>query len=87
VIDLERLCWRLQAGSIEEVRQHLTAGLRERIARDDVKRQACWTESLAVGSQGFVERIQPMIQSRRETEVVAAAGNGWALQEPASSYG
>jgi hypothetical protein len=57
----------------------------ERIARDEVKRQACWTESLAVGSQGFVERIQPLVQSRRETEVVAAAGNGWALQEAASS--
>jgi hypothetical protein len=51
LIDVERLCWRLQAGSIEEVRQHLTASLTERIARDDVKRQACWTESLAVGSQ------------------------------------
>jgi putative transposase len=85
VIDLEWLCWRLQSGTIEEVRQHLTASLTERIARDEVKRQACWTESLAVGSQGFVERIQPLVQSRRETEVVAAAGNGWALQEAASS--
>jgi putative transposase len=87
VIDLERLCWRLRAGSIEEVRQHLTASLTERIARDEVKRQACWTESLVVGSQGFVERLQPLIQSRRETEVVAVTGNGWALQEAASSYG
>ncbi len=87
LIDVERLCWRLRAGSVEEVRANLMASLAERIARDEVKRQACWTESLAVGSLGFVEKIQPLILSRREMEIVAAADKVWALQEEAAPYG
>ena len=57
------------------------------MAREEVRREACWTESLAVGSRGFVERIQPLIQSRRETEMVPAANNAWELREEASPYG
>ena len=87
LIDLDRLCWRLRVGRVEEVRENLTASLAERRARDQVKREACWTESLAVGSHGFVERIQPLIQSRREMEIVAAEDNVWALREEASPYG
>ena len=57
VIDLERLCWHLRADNVEEVRKNLIASLAERIARDEVKREPCWTESLAVGSLGFVEKV------------------------------
>ena len=56
LIDVERLCWRLRADNVEEVRKNLIASLAERIARDEVKREPCWTESLAVGSLGFVWR-------------------------------
>jgi hypothetical protein len=31
------------------------SGLMREIARDEVKRQPCWTEILAVGNQGFME--------------------------------
>jgi hypothetical protein len=77
----------LRTNSIEEVRQNLTAGLAERIARDQVKRESCWTESLAVGSQRFVERLQPLIRSRRETEMVTVASNVWILREEVCPYG
>jgi putative transposase len=87
VVDMDRLCWRLRSASLDEVRKNLAASLAERIARADVKREPCWTESLAVGSRGFVEKIQPMILSRRETEVVAGADNVWTLQEAAMPYG
>jgi len=53
LIDLERLCWRLRADNVEEVPKNLIASLAERIARDEVKREPCWTESLAVGSLAF----------------------------------
>ena len=53
LIDVERLCWRLRADNVEEVRKNLIASLAERIARDEVKREPCWTESLAVGSLAF----------------------------------
>jgi REP-associated tyrosine transposase len=87
LIDAERLCWRLHTASIEEVRKNLEVSLAERIARDQAKRQACWTESLAVGSRGFVEKVQPLILSRRETEIVATTETIWSLQEEALPYG
>jgi len=40
-----------------------------------------------VGSQGIVEKVKPLILSRRETEVVPAADNVWELQEAVIAYG
>ena len=45
-----------------------------------------WTESLAVGSPGFVERIKPLVLTRRETEIIEL-GEMSVLQEPATPYG
>jgi putative transposase len=52
LLDLERLCWRLPTGDLPELSKHLEAALAEAIARDQVKREPLWTESLAVGSAG-----------------------------------
>ena len=49
------------------------------IFREELKREACWTESLAVGSAGFVERIRPLILNRRETEIVEEQPGLWVL--------
>jgi len=87
LIDLEQLCWRLGASTVEEVAKNLEASLVDAIARDQVKREAFWTESLAVGSQLFVEKIQPQISSRRETEIIAAGQDVWALHESPAAYG
>jgi len=40
-----------------------------------------------VGSLGFVERVKPLILSRRETEIVPTADNVWVLQEAGIAYG
>ena len=61
-------------------------GLAERIAQDRLRRESCWTESLAVGSREFVERMQPRITSRRQTETVATGAQTWALREEPSPY-
>ena len=85
VLDLERLCWRLGVASLEEVRKNLEASLVEKIAANDLKREPCWTESLAVGSQSFLEKLKPENFSRRETAIVETAGV-WALQEESIPY-
>jgi hypothetical protein len=77
----------LRAASLEEVRKNLEASLAERVARDLVNREPCWTESLAVGSVSFLEQIQPRISSRRKTEMVETAGDLWILQETPIPYG
>ena len=87
LIDVERLCWRLRADNVEEVRKNLIASLAQRIARAEVKREGRWTESLAVGSLEFVEKVKPLILFRRETEMVPRADDMWVLQEAAIPYG
>ena len=67
--------------------KNLEVSLAERIAGDQMKREGCWTESLAVGSAGFVEKFKPADFSRRETELVEAGGGAWALQESVLPYG
>ena len=66
---------------MEEVRKNLIASLAEKIARDEVKREPCWTESLAVGSLGFLEKVKPLILFRRKTEMASSADDVWVLQE------
>ena len=87
LLDLERLCWRVGAASLEELRNNLEESLEQTIAQDRMKRESCWTESLAVGSHGFLERIQPLILSRRETETVETDFKLWALNETPTPYG
>ena len=87
LIDLEQLCWRLGTASLEEVRGNLEACLAETIARDQMKREPCWTESLAVGGVSFLEKVRPQISSRRETEIVETGKDVWALQESPIPYG
>ena len=81
VLDLDRLCWRLQADILADVRNHLEAALGEQIAEEQFKREPCWTEALAVGSAGFLERIRPLILSRQETELVQEDQEIWVLQK------
>jgi len=86
LLDLDRLCWRLDAPDLSSLREHLEATLLETMAGDEMKREACWTESLAVGGAGFLERIKPLILSRQETEIVEQEPGLWVLKECEEPY-
>ncbi len=77
IIDVDRLCWRLDTAKLMEVRENLERSLSDRMALDELKREAGWTESLAVGSASFLERIEPEISFRRKTEIVQTASDLW----------
>jgi putative transposase len=87
LLDLERLCWRMGTSSLEEVRRNLEAKLGEMIKLAELRRQPCWTESLAVGEPAFLERVRPLILSRRETEIVEEGAGLWSLREAGVPYG
>jgi putative transposase len=87
LIDLGRLCWRLGSVGLDDIRNNLEASLGERIAREEVKRDPIWTESLAVGSRGFLEKIRPRVLSRLETETVETDSGLWVLKETGIPYG
>jgi hypothetical protein len=52
-----------------------------------MKRDPCWTESLAVGSLGIVLKVKLLVLSRREIEIVPTDDNVWVLQEAVIAYG
>jgi hypothetical protein len=61
--------------------------LHEAIARNQMRREPCWTDTLAVGSRSFLSRVQPLILSRCETEIVEDKELGlWMLKETAIPY-
>ena len=72
---------------LERVQKNLEASLAEALAREQVRRETCWSESLAVGSPDFVKRMQPLILSRQETEIAQGQEGVWALGEAAAPYG
>lgn len=86
LLDLERLCWRLRTSSLSEVRENLERSLAERIAQNQMQRESCWTEALAVGRREFVEKVEPQIATRREMEIVESE-TGWLLKEGPVPYG
>ena len=63
----------------------LEASIEAAIAKEALKREAHWTESLAVGRRGYAERIQPLILSRRETGLIEEPC-GWVLKEDGVPY-
>jgi putative transposase len=86
VLDLDRLCWRLGIDSSENLRNNFAARMAETLARQNHRREGCWTESLAVGSRSFVEQVQPLILSRQEKQLVEESPGFWTLKEVEAPY-
>ena len=80
LLDLDQLLTLTGAGSVEEFRKHFLHGIEERIAKGLVRRQAKWTEVLAVGSESFVEAMRGSIKNRKVLESVREGGE-WVLRE------
>ena len=80
LLDVDKLLWLLRVDRLEDFRANLKFCLAEKIAKDQLKREPKWTESLAVGSQEFVGAINARVGHRRETEIIES-GSAWILQE------
>jgi putative transposase len=90
LLDFDRLMESLDVASMAEYRALQEQGIEEAIARRELKRQAEWTETLAVGSQAFVERVSGLYEARKKF-VYAQAGLGanlasWTIHEDTVSY-
>ncbi len=80
LLDVEKLLCLLRCAEVSEFRAHLNAALSDAILNDELKRQAKWTHSIAVGDRAFIEAMESRIRSRQEltTEEV---GGSWVLRE------
>ena len=51
------------------------------------ERERCWSESVAMGSRGFVEEVQRRLGSRGRYRVIAEVGGDYVLRERSEPYG
>ncbi len=59
----------------------------EHIASGRLVRESAWTQSIAVGSQTFVEEIAAATWNREDLEPLQERGDRWVLREAAAAYG
>ncbi len=85
VVRMTKLLELLGGVELAEFRRHYEKLIMEKIEKDSLKREAHWTESLAVGSKEYIAAIQPLIRHRQETVMSSAAQGCWVLSE--NSYG
>lgn len=82
ILDSDRVLELLGGVSEAEFRQHFEVLIHERIAKEELKREAKWTEAIAVGSERFVREIAERVRGRQQL-VMAGAEDSWTLKESA----
>jgi putative transposase len=80
LLDAEKLLRLLRCAEVTEFRAHLNAALSEAILNDESKRQAKWTQAIAVGDRAFIEAMENQMRSRQEL-TMEEDGGSWVLRE------
>jgi putative transposase len=89
ILNLERLLDSLNVEGEENLRAWYEEALARRMEARQSDREACWSESLAVGSHSFVTQACQAHANRREfdvSEVPDSKGGVWSVREAPCSY-
>ena len=62
------------------------ARLAERLKSGSLQREPVWTESIAVGSEGFVLRIAALMRDRKKLETIRWGETCWSVREQVGCY-
>jgi putative transposase len=81
LLDIERLLNLLRMDDLAGFRANFSVALALAMEKRPLEREACWTESVAVGSESFVREIEGRV-NRQRTEIRQEA-QGWVLREVA----
>ena len=72
--------WLLRCEDPDEFRKQFGAALAQAIINHELKRQAKWTETLAVGDSAYIEAIEERVQGRQQLRIQQQSRT-WTLQE------
>ncbi len=86
LIDHEGLMDILEIGSMEELKRSYREWVEESLARRDRKREPMWTESIAVGSEEFVEKTKAQLGIRAIGREVSGEDEVYQLRESEIPY-
>ena len=82
VLDLDRLMELVQVPDIETLAKWHAARIDAAIAEGLLRRQAVWTESLAVGSPEFVRATAGRFKRRKRLTIATDSDGYWYVHEP-----
>jgi len=86
LIDHESLTDLFNISSIEELRKTYRGWMEESLEKWGRGRQPRWTESIAVGDEGFVGDVKEKLGIRAMGREVIGANGSYELREPETSY-
>ena len=90
LIDFNALLGSMGEGyTIDSLRSAYSAAIHDAIEMKELARERIWTESLAVGSESFAERIGSRIPNRMHVTIEAAPDREglWVARETRVEYG
>ncbi len=89
ILNIERLLESLGGISERRFRRWYSDAVEERIARGQMQREPLWTDSLAVGSEAFVEGATQQYKNRWTFDIAQQQVSGtqaWTVRESSASY-
>ena len=86
MIDRSALLDFFTATSEERFREEHQYWVEEQLRVDGLRRKELWSEAIAVGSEGFVEKIQQQLSARAAGRSVVAEDEGYTLKEAQAPY-
>ncbi len=87
VLDREKLLELTEVGSAAELGRNHEEMIAEALEARRLKREAQWTESVAVGSQAFVNSVVEANEWRAKLEVLPGTGGAWLVRDAEEPYG
>jgi putative transposase len=75
--------------SSQKFRDKLRECIEQKIAQRELSREPIWTESLAIGSEAFIEEVSQKITGRRKLDKESyptPTAKAWVLREPPPEY-
>jgi len=86
LIDYERVQRFLGVGSYEQLRRSHKGWVEEYLGDGEKERKEEWTESIAVGSRPFVEKVKALLGFRARGREVIEGADGYQVKEEPPTY-
>jgi putative transposase len=87
VLDRDKLLALTEAGSAAELASNHLAMIAKALEARRLQREAQWTDSIAVGSQEFVNGVAERNEWRAKLEIRPGEGDAWLVREAGEPYG
>lgn len=86
LIDYEKLQWLIGSGSYDQLKNSHRVWVDEYLRNGAEGRQDEWTDSIAVGSKSFIEKVKSLLGFKAKGRDVIEGGEGYNLREEAAPY-